>query len=408
MRSTSRALAAIVSMLLPITALTIGTATAEPDTDTFYDPPEPLPAGADGDIIRHEPATFYLDPVNLIEPDADAQRIMYRSRDTHGDPTAVTGTVLTPHESWQGEGERPLVAYAPGTQGIGDNCAPSKKLALGLEYEGPFVTGLLEAGYGVVITDYEGLGTPGVHTYVNRAAEAHAVLDSIRAAQRLDVAALPDDGPVGITGYSQGGGAAAAAAELTADYSPELDIVGAYAGAAPADLAAVAENLDGSYAVAFLGYAVLGLDEAYPELDIRSLLNDKGEQLAEDIEQECTVEALANHAFTESDTLTTSGDPVTAYLDSEPYASRVAEQQIGERTPTVPTMVAHSKLDDIVPYDQGREMAAQWCDAGATVQFDTMYAPTHVGGALASYPRATHWLHERFAGKTAPDNCGSF
>lgn len=408
MRSASRVLATIVSILLTSTALTVGTAAAEDDADSFYDPPSPLPSGENGDIIRHEDATFYIDPVKLIEPDADVARIMYRSTDTHGDSTAVTGTVLTPNKAWTGDGKRPIVAYAPGTQGLGDQCAPSKKLSLGLEYEGPFITGLLEAGYGVVITDYEGLGTPGVHTYVNRAAEAHAVLDSARAAQRLDAADLPNDGPVGLAGYSQGGGASAAAAELAGNYTPDLDIAGAYAGAAPADLGAVAESLDGGYAVAFLGFAVLGLDEAYPELDVYSLLNDKGKQLADDVQQECTLDALAHHAFTNSDTLTKNGEPVTAYLDEEPYASRVAEQQIGNRAPEIPTLVAHSKLDDIVPYEQGRDMAAKWCEDGATVQFDTMYAPTHVGGILAGYPRAVHWLKERFAGEQAPANCGSF
>src|SRR5438067_2158643 len=83
------------------------------------------------------------------------------------------------------------------------------------------------------------------------AAQAHAVLDAIRAAQRLPEANLPDDGPVAIAGYSQGGGASAAAAELQPSYAPELKLKGAYAGAVPADLAEVAKNLDGHYAFGF-------------------------------------------------------------------------------------------------------------------------------------------------------------
>jgi cephalosporin-C deacetylase-like acetyl esterase len=154
---------------------------------------------------------------------------MYRSTDTHDRPIAITGTVVTPTTPWSGMGQRPIVSYAVGTQGVGDDCAPSKSMAARFEYEGPFIAGLLARGYGVVVTDYEGLGTPVVHTYVNRASQGHAVLDAIRAAQRLPEASLPDAGPVAIAGYSQGGGASASAAELQPRDAPELKLKGAYA-----------------------------------------------------------------------------------------------------------------------------------------------------------------------------------
>ncbi|WP_019818874.1 lipase family protein [Saccharomonospora saliphila] len=371
----------------------------------FYTPPSPLPPGADGDLIKHEESEFYLDPVKLIRPEADAHRIMYRSRDTHGEPIAVTGTVLVPDAPWRGEGERPLVSYAPGTQGVGDDCAPSKKMRLGLEYEGPFVAGLLNRGYALVITDYEGLGTPGTHTYVNTGSEGHTVLDAARAAQRLPGVDVPDAGPVAIAGYSQGGGASAAAAEVQPAYAPELDVKGAYAGAPPADLAEVAPGLDGHYAAAFLGYSLLSLDTAYPELDIESLLNAEGRRMLDEVAEQCTAEALLAHAFTRSSDLTVDGRSLTDYLKIEPYASRVAEQRIGHRAPEVPTLVVHSKLDDIVPYGQGRQMARDWCAGGATVRFTPSLVPSHVGGMLRAYPEAVAWISDRFAGEQAPNSC---
>ncbi|WP_370945591.1 alpha/beta fold hydrolase [Amycolatopsis sp. cg5] len=381
---------------------------AQAGATTFYDPPSPLPSGANGDIIRHEVSQFYIDPVKLIKADAKVQRIMYRSTDTHGDPMAVTGTVLTPNGPWIGAGQRPIVSYAAGTQGIGDSCAPSKALAAGFEYEGPFIAGLLTRGYGVVVTDYEGLGTPGVHTYMNRLSQGHAVLDAIRAAQRLPEAGLPDAGPVAIAGYSQGGGASAAAAELQPSYAPELNLKGAYAGAVPADLSEVAKVLDGHYAVGFLGFALVSMDAAYPELNIRSLLNARGKQLFEQVKNECTVEAIAAHAFTQSSTLTNDGRSLTAYLGEEPYKSRVGQQLIGKLKPTAPILVVHSVLDDIVPYDQDRTMARSWCSKGAKVQFSSSLVPTHVGGAVRAYPEAFAWLEGRFAGFPAPNNCGWF
>ncbi|KAA9161055.1 lipase [Amycolatopsis acidicola] len=407
MRQTHRRrLTATIISVLGLVSLTVGAVPA--GAADFYDPPSPLPAGNNGDIIRHEATQFFLDPVKLIAAPANAQKIMYRSTDTHGDPVAVTGTVLTPKTAWAGPGERPIVSYAVGTQGMGDQCAPSKALMGGYEYEGPFIAGLLAHGYGVVITDYEGLGTPGVHTYVNRKAEGYAVLDAVRAAQRLPEANLPDTGPVAIAGYSQGGGASAAAAELQSSYAPELDLKGAYAGAPPADLAAVAKSLDGQYAVGFLMFAVASMNAAYPELNIPDLLNDKGKALEAKVENECTADGLINNAFTKTSDLTADGRPITDYLAEEPYASAVAEQQIGRTAPTAPVLVAHSAFDDIVPFEQGRQMARSWCSEGAAVQFDTVLAPTHVGGFVAAYPSALAWLDGRLHGDPAPDNCGAF
>lgn len=337
-----------------------------------------------------------------------AQRILYRSTDSADQPIAVSGTVLTPTAPWTGPGARPIISYAAGTQGMGDQCAPSKALAVGQEYEGTFISGLLARGYAVVVTDYEGLGTPGVHTYVNRKAEGYAVLDAIRAAQRLPEAGLPADGPVAIAGYSQGGGASAAAAELQGTYAPELDLKGAYAGAPPADLTPVAENLDGHYAVGFLMFAVASINAAYPQLDIPAVLNDKGKALEAQVENECVGDAILDHAFTRTADLTADGRPITAYLGEEPYASVVAEQRIGTIPPKAPVLVAHSALDDIVPFEQGRQMARDWCAEGATVQFDTLAAPTHVGGFVAAYPLAFAWLDGRLHGAAATSNCGEF
>lgn len=402
MRLSHRRPAAILTaavIALSMTAVPAGATTSSAD---FYAPPATLP-GDNGAIIRHEPSQFFLDPAKLLPAPAHVERIMYRSTNTHGDPVAVTGTVLTPTTPWPGAGERPIVSYAPGTQGLGDQCAPSKALAAGQEYEGPFIAGLLARGYAVVVTDYEGLGTPGVHTYVNRKAEGHAVLDAIRAAQQLP--GLPSDGPVAIAGYSQGGGASAAAAELQPAYAPELDLKGAYAGAVPADLAAVGKSLDGAYAVGFLMFAVASVNYAYPELHITDVLNDRGKALEARVENECTVEAVVGHAFTRTADLTVDGRPISAYLAEEPYASVVEEQRIGTLEPAVPVYVVHSALDDIVPYEQGRAMVRNWCGEGATVQFDTLAVPTHVGGAVAGYPAALAWLEGRFAGEQAPSNC---
>src|SRR5262245_49203599 len=241
-RGTATALVAVVTAA--VVTSSASTATAD---EAFYQPPNPLPAGRPGDVVRSQPSS-------IGSLSGTATRVMYLSTDKDGVAIPVTGTVVVPTEPWSGPGERPIVGYAPFTAGLGDQCAPSKTLAndpagdITTEFQRGFITSLLDKGIAVAQTDYQGLGTPGDHTYVMRLPTAHAVLDVIRAAQRLSSVNLPDHGPVGITGYSQGGGGSGAAVELAPQYAPELDVRGAYVGAAPADLGAVSAKLDGSYA----------------------------------------------------------------------------------------------------------------------------------------------------------------
>src|SRR5690606_21923337 len=131
--------------------------------------------------------------------------------------------------------------------GQGDQCSPSMGLEapirLDLEnenmsagYEILSVYRLLSKGVSVMLTDYVGLGaTDRVHTYMNRLDQGHVVNDAARAALNLPGTSLTKDSKIGFYGYSQGGGATGAAAELQPSYAPELNLAGAYVGAPPAD-----------------------------------------------------------------------------------------------------------------------------------------------------------------------------
>lgn len=381
-----------------------GPATADTQRPEFYTTPTTLPEH-NGDLVRSEPSTFYLDPVKTVQVDADVHRVMYRSADADGDPVAVTGTVLTPRTEWKGDGPRPLIGYAVGTQGLDDQCAPSRQLAAGTEYEGLFLRGLLARGYAVALTDYEGLGTAGVHTYVVRAAQAHAVLDAVRAAQRLGVDEVPSDGPVALAGYSQGGGASAAAAELAPTYAPELDLRGAYAGAVPADLQAVADNIDGGLYTGFEVYAVNGIAEAY-DIDLGDYTTQEGQRRVKQARDQCVAETIATYAFQDTGNYTKSGKKLSVLTREEPLRSLVAEQRIGNgRAPRVPVLVGQSRLDDVIPYGQAEALAQRWCSEGTKVWFRRSGAPTHVGAAVALFPTAFAYLEHRFDGDRPRSNC---
>lgn len=351
------------------------------DTD-FYDVPGQLPE-EEGQLIRQQPGTFYLDPINLVEHDAAVTTIMYRTTDSNEQARAATATVLEPAGA---HGETPVIVQAPGTQGLGDQCAPSRQMAAGTEYEGIAVSAALEAGYTVVMPDYIGLGTEGVHTYMNRVDQAHAVLDAARAAQQAEGVAITAEAPVVLRGYSQGGGAAAAALELASDYAGELNVISGSAGAVPANLFDVSSQIDGTLYTAFLLFALGGVVE-YEGLDPAQFLNEAGLERLEQARGECTISALINHRFLDTSTLTLDGRSFTELIQDEPFHSALTEQLIGNgRVPDVPVQITHSLFDDVIPYRTGENLARQWCEAGARVSFDSNVGPTHIGGMVAALP----------------------
>lgn len=166
---------------------------------------------------------------------AIAYRIRYASHDLKGRPTESTGLVVAP----AGAGEnRRVMSWAHGTTGIGDASCPSaqpdpaRELTLyfapgsttQIDYGIPGLQASIAAGWVVVASDHQGLGTPGVHQYTVNRTNAIDAVTIVHAARELPVGAGTR---FGMIGWSQGGGAAAAAVELDpADYG-DCEIVGA-------------------------------------------------------------------------------------------------------------------------------------------------------------------------------------
>ena len=156
---------------------------------------------------------------------AEAVHVVYRSTSGAGDAgTEVSGVVFIPKGD-PPEGGWPIVSVAHGTTGVTDECAPSlyPNLLGTIGTVAPF----LERGMVVAVTDYEGIGTPGSHPYLDPDAAAHNVIDAVRAARNV----VPSAGTRwAAIGNSQGGQAVWAAAER-GDYGDGLDRV--VAGAEP-------------------------------------------------------------------------------------------------------------------------------------------------------------------------------
>jgi len=415
-------------------ALVIGlfTAPAANAEGSFYDPPEALPAG-NGGLVRSEPMELRvnvdIDDVVSGLP-GTATRIMYRTTDATGAPAAVTGVYIEPTVAWSGGGPRPLVSYAVGTQGQGDSCAPSYSLesavvideddfALSAGYEALGIYGFLRQGVAVVMTDYVGLGTTDrLHTYVNRVDEGHAVLDAVRAAYALPDTSITTDSPVGFYGYSQGGGAAASAAELAETYAPELDVVGTYAGAPPADLAEVMVSADRTALTGVIGWALNGLVQYDPALEaaLEGELSANGRAVLDDLATRCIGDLIiaSGTAFDATRSWTTSGSSLAQVTARVPAAKAAVDaQRIGTMKPNAPVMVLTGTKDDIVAHGQAKQLAQDWCSLGANVRYVPIPQATsslgtavnHLGPMLTQRRAATSWLIDRLEGDSAVSNC---
>ncbi|WP_205315100.1 lipase family protein [Nonomuraea lactucae] len=357
----------------------------------------PARAAGAGDIVSARPTTVYLLPGKLLEVPVNAWHLLYHSTSATGSLNIVSGTLLVPKAPYLGR--RPVIGYATGTHGLGDQCAPSVSMSEGREAELALVSLFLLKGFAVAITDYEGLGTPGTHTYMAGVSQGHAVLDSIRAATRVPGAGLSASAPVAVMGYSQGGASSGWAAQLQPSYAPELRLKGAAAGGVPADLYAVAAHLDGTKDFGLAAVAGVGLDAAYPELDLEADLNDRGRALMADAADDCVGDLgkLAGLRFSDL-------SPVDL-LNQPKWQTRLAENRLGARPPRVPVFLYHARGDQTIPHAVGARLRWEYCAAGVNARWVSLPAPDHITGAIEGGPLAIEWLALRILGLPAIGNC---
>lgn len=368
--------------------------------EDFYETPDELP-DEDGAVVKQAESDFYLDPVKLIKHSAKTTTFMYKTTDEQGTARAATATLLTPKGA-SGPADDAVV-ISPGTQGIADKCAPSRQMGMGTEYEGISVASALAAKHPVIVVDYLGLGTEGTHHYLNRTEEGRSVLDAARAVQQVEGSEIDEKTQLQLRGYSQGGHATTAALELQKEWAPELNVASASAGAVPTDLYKTVSGLSSVYTA----FALYGVDTfaAQADIDLSEFLNEKGQETVAETSNQCTVEALLSTAFTDSKSLTKDGRSLQEIVE-EKFMDIADRQRLGKApVPDVPLLVNHSRLDDVIPFEQGKELASTWCRAGHKVAFEDNLGPTHVGGYIASLPRVETFTSRTFAGKAPLDSC---
>ncbi|MFE6862923.1 lipase family protein [Nocardia sp. NPDC057668] len=342
-------------------------------------------AGPPGTLVRAEPMIARLLPGIALR--AHAWRVLYTSTTALGAPVDVSGTVLVPRRPYPGQ--RPLIGYAIGTQGHGAHCAPSLQLLTGLEYETALIMALLRRGWAVALTDYPGLGASGRHPYIVGRALGPAVLDSMRAARQLEAAALPPEGPAALFGYSEGGTAAGWAAQLQPTYAPDIPLAAAALGGVAADLEFQGEFLDGGRFAWLLAYTALGMDVAYPELDLDGYLTPAGRKMAARLADTHIVTQILTGLPFRFDRHRYLTEDLMAHPD---WLARFRENRLGGIAPAAPVLLTHGQRDQVLGYAQAPVLRDDWTRLGVDVTFRGFRGLEHLTAGPAHTRVAVPWL----------------
>jgi hypothetical protein len=372
--------------------------TAAPDTtvlalvpeeiegDDFYAAPDPIPAGEHGDLLRYQPIDDDVD-------DVAAYRIMYLSESLQGEPIVVTGTALVPQGD-SPEGGWPVIGHSHGTTGLADICAPSRNYP---ERVGELtLLASVADRYVIAATDYEGLGTPGLHPYLVGESEGRGTMDAVRAVAQLpDVATSPT---TFIAGYSQGGHGALWANQVAGTWTPELDVLGTFAGAPPGELPVIGTVASGGgLAGGFFMLIAAGIAAANPDADLADILTPEGVEALAIADEECVGEAVA--------ALSGGGhvrvDPNTV----EPWGDLLEANSPGDIRADGPVLIVHSEADEVVPAALSVAILNRQCAVGQVVERRTVAEGSHGGAAAGAYEQAFDWFDGLLAGAEPITSC---
>lgn len=369
-----------------------------PSDDPFYQPPSGFEHAVPGTVLRSRDVELaYL---GLIPQRVTATQLLYRTTDTNGLPEATVTTVIVPPDA--DPASCPLLSYQCAIDAVASRCFPSYALRRGAKAVGALaqlefllVNAALAEGWAVSVPDHEGphgiWGAPYQPGY--------CILDGIRAALSSERLELSASTPVGLWGYSGGGLASAWAAEVCADYAPELNVVGAVLGSPVGDLGSTFRKLNGSFFSGLPALVVAALAHLYPDLDrvIKQHTNDEGRALLCELETMTTAQAVIRMARKDmGDYLDRPLDEVLAMPEVQYVFDNI---KLGTTVPTPPVLIVQAVHDYLIAVEDIDELADAYSAGGTDVTYHRDAFCEHLLLHPLSAPMALRWLQDRFAGR---------
>jgi len=264
----------------------------------------------------------------------------------------------------------------------------------------------LAKGWFVSVPDYEG----PLASFTAGVMSGHAVLDSIRAVQRLGdltILNLTQDARLALWGYSGGALAAEFAAELQVQYAPELILSGAALGGLTPNVTSVMLTVNKGYSAGLTPAAILGVLSQYPELQtsVISLLKETGPY------NKTTFLSTLNDTLAQSDV-------AFAFQDISLYFNGGFDSLLGNATidlailndgimgyhgvPNYMPIFAYKAINDLVsPIADTDKLINEYCQMGSNILYQRNTIGGHEGEEVNGNPAAVTWLDSLLGGTYA-------
>ena len=339
---------------------------------------------------------------------AVAHRILYHSYDMHGNATQSTGLVIAPTNPGS---NRRVLSWAHGTTGLGDAACPSaqpdpaRELSLyadsgslsQIDYGVPNLQRCIDEDWVVCATDYQGLGTPEAHQYMINRTNAIDTVTIVQAAREMNLGAGTQ---FGIVGWSQGGGAASAAAELEPVEYADLTLVGIAAMSPGIPMVAVTmpklgRTLGPDDVHQFMNFA--GLATAFPDvLKLEDVYSPLGIAIHE---ENWNIQSVHHYQDVLTRVFTRQGPVLSFNREKFPlWIEAMTTASAARRKPVCPVLVTIDSQDDGNVVSVGLQMG--FVDAlrglGGDVSILTYPNDDHYSLPRSSMPDCLDWLTEKF------------
>jgi len=349
--------------------------------------------GKPGDLLSQT-------PISGAPDGASAWKIRYRTLDEKNAPVEVTGIVILPAGP-PPTGGRNVVSWGRGTVGLAPVCAPSKTPHTMFE-KTPGISAMLKQGFVITASDFADPDSSRVHPYVVGLAEAHAMLDAVRAAGHM-----PGTGATrryALWGESEGAHAALWSAKLAPTYAPELDLVGVAADAPPTDLIANFDAIKNPAVRALMtGYVSESWSKIYG-IPLSTFANPFGRLMIRQLAKDCTrfdVPSAVTHV-----SLLLLSHQVPNEL-GDPWTKPLRENSLTAWHLTAPLLIAQGGKDDVVSPDLTRKFQVESCRQGVALRALFMPDAGHLDIAEKTTVPTVDWLAARFAGQPPESDCAT-
>jgi pimeloyl-ACP methyl ester carboxylesterase len=327
--------------------------------------------------------------------DGTVYRVMYMSESVLNKPVVVTGLIIVP-DTAAPAGGFPVVTWGHGTNGMADQCAPSLDPLTAV----PMTNDLLDQGWEVTASDYQGEGTPGILPYIVGVSAARNTIDIVRAARNFPAAKASADYVV--WGHSEGGQTAMFGLHIGTTYAPELHLEGVVAGAPPSQFNLIYTFLTTSPYRYYLFMAAGGYESAYgpKAAPLSEVLTPLGRSLLPLLDKGCS-DYVANATNKYTLAQITKGDPFKIPAWQKLLKANDPGQFTGASP--VPLLIIQGGNDEQIPVVSTQALAEHLCGVGQDLERWIYPGQSHAGVITPSFPDMVHWIKDRFAGAANPD-----